>query len=393
MAAPKPISVRYVDGHGALVSVTIEAPMAATLRWLASAVEAAGCERVACLATRSGRALDMETTVGAHVLSRRDLLAPVELAARCAAPRAAILDGAAPRAELSAGAIIAAVALRVPAVVRGAVGAARFAAAAGLTPRLAAELLRSLPVDACRPASFPGGGNVFETAFPEPLRPPALALDAGAVPARRDPYAGVGWSLRCAGAEAWRFLDGELRGGAAAPLFEGVVPGGAAATYRADVDLFGAASTVAVDASPGDLVLFPGACWRASRSASGFAARGQCAPEACLGDVLGHVRAWRGAGDEPPAHALLDAGDRARRSLADALGAAAADALYGMVLDGPDAATAWRAPYAALAAEAPPCAHCGAADARLRCGRCRRVSYCARGCQARAWRAHKVECR
>ena len=74
MAAPKPISVRYVDKHGALVSVTIEAPMAATLRWLASAVEAAGCERVACLATRGGRALDMETTVGAHVLSLASIL-------------------------------------------------------------------------------------------------------------------------------------------------------------------------------------------------------------------------------------------------------------------------------------------------------------------------------
>ena len=47
---------------------------------------------------------------------------------------------------------------------------------------------------------------------------------------------------------------------------------------------------------------------------------------------------------------------------------------------------------AAPAASAPACDHCGAAGAKLRCSGCRSVVYCARACQASAWKAHRETC-
>ena len=44
----------------------------------------------------------------------------------------------------------------------------------------------------------------------------------------------------------------------------------------------------------------------------------------------------------------------------------------------------------AAAAAAPPCVHCGGPGA-LRCGGCRGVHYCSRGCQKAAWPAHKLQ--
>lgn len=62
----------------------------------------------------------------------------------------------------------------------------------------------------------------------------------------------------------------------------------------------------------------------------------------------------------------------------------------------PDPMTAWRVAYANLAKSATPattCDHCGKRGAKLRCGKCKKVTYCARDCQAKGWKTHKFACR
>uniref|UniRef100_M4B7I7 MYND-type domain-containing protein n=1 Tax=Hyaloperonospora arabidopsidis (strain Emoy2) TaxID=559515 RepID=M4B7I7_HYAAE len=41
---------------------------------------------------------------------------------------------------------------------------------------------------------------------------------------------------------------------------------------------------------------------------------------------------------------------------------------------------------------APSCLSCGKADAKSRCGGCRRVHFCDRECQRQSWRSHRVKC-
>ena len=250
---------------------------------------------------------------------------------------------------------------RVPASTAGRSGVTMCELALQREPDLLVRVLKALPLDECRPAWAPGGGNLFESdAFPPLLKPPPMCLviggDHASCDLHADHYGWVGWSLLCRGAKKWRFSertaarDAEYRGTRQAVFddVQGLEGRGVAGSFQSDVDLYAgprAASDYDVDTAVGDLLVFPGDLWHQTLHSGGdtLSVCSQFCSRPGLAAVLGHVRDWHEQGPEPADRRLLPDAERVMRTLVDCLGAQRARSVAGLATE----PIPWRQAYAA----------------------------------------------